>query len=72
MPEAQLDRFLMKVEVDYPNEDDELNILQIAQSGKAQLEQVEAILSESEIKELRSIVGQVKVNEKLLAYIVWQ
>ena len=69
LPEAQLDRFLMKVEVDYPNEDDELNILQIAQSGKAQLDQVEAILSESEIKELRAIVEQVKVDEKLLAYI---
>ncbi len=69
LPEAQLDRFLMKVEVGYPNEDDELKILQIAQSGKGKLDQVESMISESEIKELRTIVAQVKVDEKLMEYI---
>ena len=62
-------RFLMKVEVGYPNENDELRILQIAQSGLSQLDQVEAIISELEVRELREIVSQVKVEEKLLAYI---
>ncbi len=69
LPEAQLDRFLMKIEVGYPSEQDELNILKIAQEGSNGIGVIEAQLSEEQIKELRDLVKQVKIDDKLLAYI---
>jgi MoxR-like ATPase len=71
LPEAQLDRFLFKVEVDYPSLEDEIIILQ-NQQGKTQneiLQEVNIVLSPHAIRHFRSIVQQVKVEQKLLGYI---
>ena len=71
LPEAQLDRFLFKVEVDYPSLQDEIIILQ-NQQGKTQneiLQDVNKILSPDAIRHFRNIVQQVKVEPKLIGYI---
>ncbi|CAN5887619.1 MoxR family ATPase [soil metagenome] len=71
LPEAQLDRFLFKVEVNYPSFQDEIKILQ-NQQGKTQnemLEEVNKMLSPDAIRHYRSIVQQVLVEGKLLGYI---
>ena len=71
LPEAQLDRFLFKVEVNYPSLQDEITILQ-NQQGKTQnemLQEVNKVLSPDAIRHYRSIVQQVLTEPKLLEYI---
>lgn len=71
LPEAQLDRFLFKVVIDYPNVDEEIAILQrehgLQNHGK--LDQVKAILTASDIIKYQSLVKQVIVETHLLEYI---
>ena len=71
LPEAQLDRFLFKIEVGYPSPEEELHIL--AQyhraPGSKQLEQVQPVLSAELIAGLRANVQGVRIEEKLLCYI---
>ena len=71
LPEAQLDRFLFKVEVDYPSLQDEIIILQ-NQQGKTQneiLQEVNKVLSPDAIRHFRNIVQQVMIEAKLIGYI---
>lgn len=71
LPEAQLDRFLFKIEIGYPALGDEVRIL-AAQQGKTQaelLKDVNKILSAESIHHYRSIVQQVTIEHKLLEYI---
>jgi MoxR-like ATPase len=67
LPEAQIDRFMMKVLVDYPNEDDEFVIAQRA-IGKPY--QVKAIASMSQLLELQAACQEVYVDPTLLQYAV--
>lgn len=71
LPEAQLDRFLFKIEVDYPSLEDEIIILQ-NQQGKTQneiLQEVNQVLSPHAIRHFRNIVQQVLVEHRLIGYI---
>lgn len=71
LPEAQLDRFLFKIEIDYPTLQEEILIL-TNQQGKTQselLQEVNKILSPAEVKHYRNIVQQVKIEPKLVEYI---
>ncbi len=71
LPEAQLDRFLFKVSIDYPKLDEEINILQrehnLQDNGK--LEKVRSLISADEIKHFQSLVKQIVVEPQLLEYI---
>ncbi|HVW94612.1 MAG TPA: MoxR family ATPase [Mucilaginibacter sp.] len=71
LPEAQLDRFLFKIEVKYPSLDEEIAILSQQHQYKAaeQVAQVNAVLSAADIKELRSVVRTLHVEEKILVYV---
>ncbi|QIL75625.1 AAA family ATPase [Hymenobacter sp. HDW8] len=71
LPEAQLDRFLFKISVDYPNLEQEIAILQghHAGFGGAPLEAVQPVLSAADIAQLRRQVRQQHVEPKLLDYI---
>ncbi|GAA4274908.1 MoxR family ATPase [Aquimarina gracilis] len=71
LPEAQLDRFLFKIKVDYPALEDEINILKTHHERKAQkpLEMVEAVLTPSKLKEFKTKTQEVIVEEKILSYI---
>ncbi len=71
LPEAQLDRFLFKIEIGYPTLVDEVAILK-QQQGKTQaqlLQNVQKILSTADIENYRAIVQHIIVDEKLLHYI---
>ena len=67
LPEAQLDRFLMFVRVDYPSEAEEVEIL--ARTTGKQETQLETVLNAKELMALQGLVREVGISESLLAYI---
>jgi MoxR-like ATPase len=71
LPEAQLDRFLFKINVDYPILSEEVTILQrehtLQNNGK--LDAIQSILSSDEIKRYQDLVKQIIVEPNLLEYI---
>ena len=71
LPEAQLDRFLFKISIDYPKLDEEITILQrehiLQNNGK--LENIKTVLSSAEIKSYQALVKQIIVEQNLLEYI---
>ncbi|TBW28932.1 MoxR family ATPase [Gramella sp. KN1008] len=71
LPEAQLDRFLFKIEVDYPSFEDEIKILQTHHERKGTLPEtgIEPVLSPEKIAELRTQIHEIIIEEKLLSYI---
>jgi len=68
LPEAQLDRFMFKVLVDYPNKVEELRILK--NFGITKNEEVSSVLTREEVLEAQDLVEKVKVDESLQIYIV--
>jgi MoxR-like ATPase len=71
LPEAQLDRFLFKIVVPYPNEEQEVQIIQrFHQWGNTNvLEAVQAVIDANTIIHLRKLIKQIVVEEKLLQFI---
>jgi MoxR-like ATPase len=71
LPEAQLDRFLFKINVKYPSLEEEINILlnQQALTQNELLEDVRKILSTVQIAEYRHIIHQVLIDPKLVEFI---
>ena len=71
LPEAQLDRFLMHVWVDYPNRDEELAILVLDSDRQRQPQRPpESPLSQDDLFEARNEVSRVYLDDKLNNYIV--
>ena len=71
LPEAQLDRFLFKIDVDYPNLDEEIEILNREQNlkGGAKTEQVTSHLTKAQINKFQGLVEQILIESHLLKYI---
>src|ERR1700758_4000203 len=71
LPEAQLDRFLFKIEVSYPSLEEEKLILKTFHVKKnlVDLDTIKSFLSPVEMEKLRDIVQKVHVEENLLGYI---
>lgn len=71
LPEAQLDRFLFKVQIDYPDLDQEINILSNAQKREDQdpLALINAIISSEELVKYQQLATKVMVEDDLLRYI---
>ena len=67
LPEAQVDRFMLKVIIDYPKLDEEKKIIRQNISGDAP--QIRPIMTTKEIEEARKVVGQVYLDEKIEQYI---
>jgi MoxR-like ATPase len=72
LPEAQLDRFLVKVDVGYPSEEDELRMLRLDRRGLASagLERVQVVTSPEELRTARATVEAVSVSEEVSAYVL--
>jgi len=70
LPEAQLDRFIFKINVGYPNLEEEILILKSHNERKGELAQtlIMPILSEEELLEYKAKVHEIRVEEKLLHY----
>lgn len=73
LPEAELDRFMLKVMIDYPSETDEQAMLRQV-SGQAQggfgLEHIRTLLKPSHVLSLQKVAEQVTVDDQILHYVV--
>lgn len=71
LPEAQLDRFLFKIKVEYPDLAEEVRILQShhERGESAPEDQIEPVLDPEQLQALRRQVKEVRIEEKLLTYI---
>jgi len=69
LPESQLDRFLMKLTIGYPNATDEKKLLQAGGAQDA-LEHLQPVLDGDEVRELQQRVGDVHVSESLVEYLM--
>ncbi len=71
LPEAQLDRFIFKIIVDYPSVDEELQILNNnhERKTKSELDQIEAIFTGEQIKAYQELVSKIHIDENLRKYI---
>lgn len=71
LPEAQLDRFLFKIHVGYPNLEEEIKIIQSYndRKGSAPETTIESVISETELLNYKSKIFDVLVEEKVVKYI---
>jgi len=71
LPEAQLDRFLYKIEVDYPTQNEEIEILNNYHSNENNLDinKVNKVLSIEKLKAIKSTIGKLHVEPNLIKYI---
>lgn len=69
LPEAQVDRFMMKVFVDYPTKDQELEIMRRISNMQFDFT-VNALLTKEDIFEIRDEINKVKISESLERYII--
>ena len=69
LPESQLDRFLMKLTIGYPNSTDEKKLLRAGGAQDA-LEHLEPVLDADEVRLLQQRVTTVHVNESLVDYLM--
>jgi MoxR-like ATPase len=72
LPEAQLDRFLFKIKVDYPTEADEVIVVSKHHNhmGTGMSDMVQAVMNATTIESLRRLVSGIHVEEKLIRFIV--
>ena len=68
LPEAQMDRFLLKVTLGYPTKSDELNIMRKQMSGA--LEELSAVVSLEQIVRARGFIERIYMDEKIENYIL--
>ena len=69
LPEAQVDRFMLKVFVDYGSEDEEMRILELMGTTGSK-PKVEPVIELGQILELRKLIDRIYVDEKIKQYIV--
>src|SRR5919201_3872781 len=69
LPESQLDRFLMRLTIGYPNTTDEKKLLRAGGAQEA-LEHLEPVLDAQEVGELQQRVATIHVNESLVDYLM--
>jgi MoxR-like ATPase len=69
LPEAQIDRFTLKVNIDYPTVDEERKVLDRMGSGKA-IPEISPVASVADVMEARRAVDEIFVDEKIRDYIV--
>ena len=67
LPEAQLDRFLLYIKLNYPNEQEELDVLK-STTGTFR-PQIDRILTDTEIVSLQKLTRQVHISEELIEWI---
>ena len=69
LPEAQIDRFMLKINIDYPNKEEEHKILKRMAVTDKELN-VSAVVSPKKILEIRKVINDIYMDEKIEKYIV--
>jgi MoxR-like ATPase len=74
LPEAELDRFMLKLRMDYPEQNEELNMVrQVARSSKADMLEVtplRTLLQARDVQALQKIASDLPIDEQVLDYAV--
>jgi MoxR-like ATPase len=72
LPEAQLDRFLFKIDVGYPEEGEERAMLDLPHRGvtPAGLDEIEPVTSAEELREARAAVDEITASDEVAGYVV--
>lgn len=74
LPEAELDRFLMKIHMGYPAEEDEVKLVQSSTNNRLgsdfNIEQVGTVLDVEAVRSLQQLSSQIQVDDEVLAYAV--
>jgi len=70
LPEAQIDRFMLKLNVTYPNKREEKEILERMSSGQLDIDVINPVISPEDIIKARSVVNQIYVDEKIKNYVI--
>ena len=68
LPEAQVDRFMLKVKVDYPSRDEERSILELMEGGRPPA--IEPVVTPEEILQAREVVDGVYLDDRVKGYIL--
>ncbi|MHC4475647.1 MAG: AAA family ATPase [Planctomycetota bacterium] len=69
LPEAQLDRFMLKLKIEYPSKDEERQILDRMAVTDKKFD-VTAVISPKDIADVRAVVDEIYIDEKIKDYIV--
>lgn len=69
LPESQLDRFLMRISVGYPERDQELRVLVDHRAGEP-VDRLEAVLTGRQVEELQDEVRRVRVDDSINEYLL--
>lgn len=72
LPEAELDRFMMKVLVDYPTDESEiaLTLLNTQQKAGFNIAAIQSVMTRSEVLEMRQLARDILIDEQIVAYAV--
>ncbi|MBX3042191.1 MAG: MoxR family ATPase [Candidatus Kapabacteria bacterium] len=71
LPEAQIDRFIFKILLDYPKLNEEIDILTLKNKDlrSHNIDEIESVLTENDLSELRSVSAKTLINQELIKYI---
>ncbi len=71
LPEAQLDRFIFKIKIDYPSINQEITILQNAseRGSRKEEDEIQPVITENDLLKFQEMVNKVLVDQQLLHYI---
>jgi MoxR-like ATPase len=68
LPEAQVDRFMLKVRISYPEADEELKVLDMALDGAAR--PIQPVLSAADIFGMQEVVGLIYIDDQIKQYVL--
>ncbi len=69
LPESQLDRFLMRIELGYPDPSAERLLLQGEEDPRKRLKNLKQVVTVGELEEIQDAVGKIKTTDSLLDYV---
>ena len=69
LPESQLDRFLMRLSMDYPDADSEIELL-LSPAEEAQTDSIDPVMRRDELVEMQKLVETIYVDRKVAAFLV--
>lgn len=70
LPEAQMDRFLMKISMGYPTMQEELEIIDRAEEGKEQVASIDAVMTIDDVCDMIEEAGKVRAVPAIKQYII--
>ena len=70
LPEAQMDRFLMKISMGYPTEQEELEIIDRAEEGREQVATIDPVMTVEDVREMIAEAAKVRAVPAIKKYII--